>query len=193
MIDVTRYYIAMTQHQTARISALLDRIARISAADGWRDDLNPSQWAALSYLARANRFSRAPSQVAAYLAATRGTVSQTLKALARKGLAAEQRSDSDKRWTLYQVTPAGHAALKRSSVIDAALAELSAAEIAALDGGLQALVTGALAARGGRVFGVCRTCAHFQKRDAGHYCGLLKEPLTVEDADLICHEHRDAA
>jgi len=68
------------------IRELIERLARVSAADEWADDLNPTQKAALAYLARANQYSRSPSQVAEFLAATRGTVSQTLKALARKGL-----------------------------------------------------------------------------------------------------------
>jgi len=183
----------MDRTQPRHVAELLDRIARISAADDWGDDLNPSQRAALSYLARANRFSRAPSQVASYLAATRGTVSQTLKALARKGLVAEQRSVSDKRWMSYQVTEAGQAALDRHSVIDEAVGRLSAAEVAGLGDGLQAMVSYALAARRGRAFGVCRSCRHFQGRGTGSYCALLKEPLSPQDAALICHEHDRAA
>jgi len=78
-------------------------IRRWSSSKGWAYVLK----SALSYLARANRFSRAPSQVATYLSATRGTISQTLKALARKELIAEHRSQVDKRSISYGITTKG--------------------------------------------------------------------------------------
>ena len=87
-----------------RIRDLIERIARLNSADEWTDDLNPTQWSALSYLSQANQFSRSPSQVAEFMAATRGTVSQTLKALARKELIIEIRSQIDRRWISYDVT-----------------------------------------------------------------------------------------
>ncbi|MFC6657468.1 MarR family transcriptional regulator [Roseibium salinum] len=92
---------------TEIVRDLIDRLSRLIAAEEWNGPLNPSQFAALSYLARANRFSRAPSHVADYLATTRGTASQTLKALARKGLIAETRSQEDKRSIRYDVTDHG--------------------------------------------------------------------------------------
>jgi DNA-binding MarR family transcriptional regulator len=92
------------REHTRFISDLIDRLGRLNAAEEWNGPLNPSQFAALSYLARANRFSRAPSHVADYLATTRGTASQTLKALARKELIAESRLEEDKRSIRYDVT-----------------------------------------------------------------------------------------
>jgi len=62
------------------IDDLVERLARISAADNWAEALNPPQRAALSYLSRANRVLRCPS----HMAVTRGTASQTLKSLERK-------------------------------------------------------------------------------------------------------------
>jgi predicted transcriptional regulator len=59
---------------------LIDRLERLTRA-GEGLGLNPAQWEALRFLARANRFSRSPAAVADYLASTRGTVSQTLIAL----------------------------------------------------------------------------------------------------------------
>ena len=81
--------------QSRTLTDLLDRLARLHLASRRDDALNPAQAAALDYLARANRFSRMPSAVADYLAATRGTVSQTLKALAAKGLIVEQADPAD--------------------------------------------------------------------------------------------------
>jgi DNA-binding MarR family transcriptional regulator len=183
----------MTDYDQTRIRDLIDRIARLSAADEWSDDINPTQWVALSYLARANRFSRAPSQVAEFMAATRGTVSQTLKALARKGLISEIRSDVDKRWISYSVTAEGTAVLKRKTIIDEAASGLDDGTARHLADALEALVRQALVKRGKRAFGICASCRHHKSQEVGGFCSLLEERLTPADGEKICHEHEEAA
>lgn len=183
----------MIDSARSRSRDLFERLARVSAADDWAGDLNPTQHAALSYLARANRFSRAPSQVADYLAATRGTVSQTLRALARKGLIAERRSALDKRSISYELTEAGRDALQRETALDAALDGLDAGDIAALDRGLEALAIRLLSARGMRAFGVCHTCRHHRPNDDGGACALLGVALAPHETHQICHEQETAA
>ena len=183
----------MTNDSQTRIRDLIDRIARLSAADEWSDDINPTQWVALSYLARANRFSRAPSQVAEFMAATRGTVSQTLKALSRKGLISEIRSQADKRWISYSITEQGIAVLNRKTIIDEASANLDNTTARHLADGLETLVRQALANRGQRAFGICVSCRHHKKQGAGGYCMLLQEELSQADSEKICHEHEAAA
>ena len=175
------------------IGDLIDRLSRLSAAEDWNGPLNPSQFAALSYLARANRFSRAPSHVADYLATTRGTASQTLKALARKELIAETRSETDKRSIRYDVTDKGRALLKDpGSGLTGIIETLPSGTIEALSGSLKDLVQAILEDRGGRSFGLCSTCRHHDKGENGDYCRLLEVPLTNSDADEICHEHEAA-
>ncbi len=178
-------------HQEAR--ALLDRVMRIHASEEWEDGINPAQTAALLYLSRANRFSRSPSHVAEYLSSTRGTVSQTLKALMRKGLIAEQRSAKDKRSISYDVTPDGHALLQGRVVSRDALDGFSHDDVKQLISLLSALARNALKARGGKSFGMCRTCEHHRTRKSGAYCALLNEALAPAEADEICHEHAEAA
>ena len=179
----------MTRDPTEDIPELIARLARIGAADDWTGELNPTQLAALRYLARANTFSRAPSLVADYLAATRGTVSQTLKSLARKGLVRELRSTLDRRSISYSLTPAGEAALDARPAVPASVAALDGHEAAALAAGLRRMLGAELAARGGRSFGLCRTCRHHGQRGGGAYCELLETPLGPGEADRICHEH----
>jgi len=178
----------MTNDSKTSVQDALDRLTRLMAADDWLDDLNPTQKAALAYLARANRFSRAPSQVADYLAATRGTVSQTLKALARKGFVEPMVSPSDKRWVSYEMTDKGCAALNQATATENAIAKLSDASMAGLENGLQNLLKELLKNRDNKAFGICRDCTYHQKISSGGHCRLLNEPLTKPDADLICHE-----
>ena len=180
----------MTQNDSIDLRPLLDRLSRLAAADAWLGDLTPTQMAVLEYLGRANRFSRAPSQVADFLGATRGTVSQTLKTLERKGLVQEQKSSEDKRRISYEITESGQAAIAGDSQIDAALAQLTATERAPLEAGLRALLRQMIAQRGGRPFGLCRTCRYHDATSKGRaQCRLLDVALTAKEAGQICHEH----
>lgn len=192
MIILTRYYLAMSNPQHTEIRELVDRIARIGQAGEWEGDLNPTQRAALAYLTRANRFSRSPSHVAGYLSATRGTVSQTLKALARKGCVEEVHSALDRRSISYRVTDKGLAAAALDTDIGAALARYGDKEAAELAAALKQLVGRLITVRGGRSFGACRTCRHHRRNPAGLHCDLLKVDLKPHEADQICHEHQAA-
>lgn len=185
MIVSGRYRYLMNSIDPKTLRALIERLGRLVAAEQWAADLNPPQAAALGYLVRANRFSRAPSHVADYLGATRGTVSQTLIALQRKGLVVAEPSRADRRSLSYSVTPAGRSVLAETG-LDRVLAQVPDAE--GLEVGLRAVLTGLLAAHGGRAFGTCKTCVHHDARAGGGYCRLLSEPLLPEESGQICHE-----
>ncbi|MEL7098731.1 MAG: MarR family transcriptional regulator [Pseudomonadota bacterium] len=180
----------MTEHPdvNARINTLLDRLSRIIASDGWDGDLNPAQTAALSYLARANRFSRSPSIVAEYLGATRGTVSQTLKALHRKGLIEESPNPTDKRSISYAVTQPGEDLVRRRGQLDGVLDTLPEPDRTALEVRLRQVVKAALTQREMKPFGECKTCRHHLANGDTLHCSLLDLPLGPEEADQICFE-----
>lgn len=167
---------------------LIERLARLSTAEEWADGLNPSQRAALSYLAKANRFSRAPSHVADYLNATRGTVSQTLKALSRKGLVKEVRSATDKRSISYSLTNKGRHALQRTSAFEEALRSLPEGQRADISENLEGLARTALTQTNGKFFGQCKECRYHEHRTNGGFCALLSETLKPEETHQVCHE-----
>lgn len=174
----------------ARALELVERLGRLAAGESWGEGLNPTQMAALSFLARANQFSRRPGAVAAYLAATKGTVSQTLQALERKGLATRVASQTDGRSARYDATPDGLEALSRSEAALAAFKSLGEQDAAQLVRLLESVLREALEARGGRAFGVCRTCRHFQRTGQQARCGLLQVDLAPEETLKICIEHQ---
>jgi DNA-binding MarR family transcriptional regulator len=176
-----------------RIKEMIDRLGRINAADEWGEDINPTQRTALSYLARANRFSRSPSQVSDFMTATRGTVSQTLKVLARKGLIAEIRSEYDKRSISYSITEKGEALLQKTGTIENAVSLLNDDESSLLLGGLETLMRNVLKQRNFKAFGVCETCKHHLRKSHGLVCDLLGEPLSPAEAKKICHEYSEVA
>jgi len=171
-----------------QIRPLINRLARLDAAETWETDLNPAQIAALEYLSHANRFSRAPSHVAEYLGTTRGTMSQTLKALERKGYVSEKRSQADKRSITYDLTASGRSLAERHGAVARAIDALSPRDRERLDASLSQILATRLASNNGRAFGICKTCAHNRVTGNGAYCALLSLPLTPEETTQICHE-----
>lgn len=176
-----------------RGAQLIERLGRLVRAEVQAGELNPVQWEVLRYLARANRFSRTPAAVAEYLGSTRGTTSQTIIALEAKGYVTRQASSRDGRSVELRLTRSGQRVLTKDALSN--LAE----EIAAIGDApylvqlLEETLGRALARRGGRPFGVCGSCVHFQRdvapnEKAPHRCGLLAEALDDKDAELICLE-----
>lgn len=188
----TRYYKYVENSEPKRIRTVIDRLGRLIAAEEWSKQLNPTQWTALSYLAQANRFSRSPSQVAEYMSATRGTVSQTLKTLARKGLIREMRSEADKRSISYTVTDAGANIFAKTGALDESIGQLPPEDQESVLRGLTLLLRQSLSDRGNRAFGICRTCRHHRSEAKGGFCKLLGERLNEHEVSQICHEHSEA-
>lgn len=169
------------------ITLLLDRIARLHAARRRAVALTDAQCATLEYLARANRFSRSPSVIADYLATTRGTASQTLKALADKGLITDEPIEGDRRQRRYALTESGRA------LVESWLATASEADgLAALEAA-RTLLRSLVSATGGKTFGLCRECRHHTVGTASApVCSLLKITLALEEAGQLCHEFAEA-
>jgi DNA-binding MarR family transcriptional regulator len=176
----------MTQEES--IKGLIARLARIDASESWSVDLNPAQRSALEYLRQANRFSRSPSHAAAYLGTTRGTATQTFKALIRKGYVSEERSLTDKRSISYELTATGRAVIAEQSVLELSLDRLSATQLGQIETGLRGALSHAIILNGQKPFGICRSCRHFEGRGAGGYCQLLSLTLEPFETSQICHE-----
>ena len=180
------------------IAVLLERLARVMQNEAHVGGLKPTQWEALRYLARANRVSRTPSGLTAYLGMTKGTVSQTLNALERKQLIVKEADPADRRQVRIDLTPKGLRLLEQDP-IDAMLrsaSKLSGEERRGLAQSLESLLKETLSWRGGRPFGACRTCRFFKARAPGgapHYCGLLDVALSADDSQRICVEQEPRA
>src|SRR5688572_9564232 len=102
-----------------RVSDLLERIGRLLRSARHRNErLNPAQWEALRYLGRANRYSRTPTALTHYLGATKGTVSQTVIALERKGLLRRATDPRDRRGIRLRLTARGRANLEHDPMVD---------------------------------------------------------------------------
>jgi len=178
-----------------RMTSLVDRLGRAVHCIQFADGLNPAQWAVLRYLGRANRYSRTPTAISEYLGTTRGTMSQTIKALEAKGLIGRVSSDRDRRAVLLKLTEQGEDALKSDplSCVDA-VARALGDEMDEASHFLDRLVDCLQTKTGGAGYGVCVECTHFCKDSfaAGtHRCGLTGDPLSVKDSTKICVNFTD--
>ncbi len=190
----------MSQASLATEAAqLVDRLDRLVRSGEAEHGLNPAQWEALRYIARANRFSRTPAALADYLGSTRGTVSQSLISLEEKGFIARTKSTRDKRSVDLDLTAQGRTTLGVDPLTHLAtdIAATRSVDLEAVVALLREILSRAVARNGGRPFGVCRTCRHFQKAPnaATSYarCSLLDEPLSKVDSAAICVEQEAVA
>ncbi len=184
----------MTPHDPAQ---LIERLTRVLQNEAHAGGLKPTQWEALRYLARANRFSRTPSALTAYLGTTKGTVSQTVMALERKGLITKVSAPSDRRQVDLALTAAGRSLLEEDPYehLSQSWAQLDGQAQEQLSESLALLLQEMLRRRKGRPFGVCRSCKFFRANAEGngrHRCALLNQALTEADSALICVEQEPA-
>lgn len=169
----------------------LARLAQSAA----NSPLTAAQWTALRYFARANGFSRTPSAFSEFHATTRGTASQTVKALVDMGLLVRQTHAHDRRSTVMEVTEAGRAMLDQDplSALRDILAALPDAEQDSLARAVRRTVSELAAQRGTPTFGTCSDCDHCEPGGAQAYCHCTQTLLSAPDMAAICVDFRPAA
>ena len=180
----------LLQEYIERIAHLLRSETRQDGADY---DLQPIQLGALHFLSRSNRYSNTPQGVTDYFGLTKGTVSQTLMALERKGLITKSPDKKDGRMVHLKVTGAGKKLLRKAlptQTMSKAWEGLPGNGQGQLIEGLQELLRTMQELNGMRPFGLCRTCRHNRKIGEGKFfCELTQEKLSRTDVNLICREH----
>lgn len=155
-------------------------------------ELQPIQVSALIYLSRCNRYSNTPLAVTEYLGLTKGTVSQSLKALEAKGLIEKSQDPRDRRSVHLRLTEPAQAlvaAITPPDFLVMALAQMGerAEQLEALLGDLLRQIQRNQDVPG---FGLCRTCRFHQQRDGQPFCGLTGEAMSGPEIELICREHQ---
>ncbi|AVO61191.1 MULTISPECIES: MarR family winged helix-turn-helix transcriptional regulator [Pseudomonas] len=157
-------------------------------------DIQPIQLSALLYLARCNGYSNTPLAVADYLGLTKGTVSQSLKALEAKGLISKSQDARDKRSVHLLLTEQAKtllAAVMPPAFLDSA-AQRMGGQAKELEHLLGELLRNVQRTQDVPSFGLCKTCRFHQQVAGGPFCGLTEEPLAPADIELICREHQFA-
>jgi DNA-binding MarR family transcriptional regulator len=170
----------MSARETAE---LLVQVGRLVQAEGYDGELNPAQWMALRFFARANRFSRNPSAFAEFQATTRGTATQTIKALEAGGYLIRRPSKSDGRSVSLRVTSKGKKALVRDpfEVLVRAVDSLDAKERTAMRRALHQVLSTLATSGAHRQIGVCHDCAHFGREMRCNppwvFCAPISSPM----------------
>lgn len=185
------------------IGELLLQFGRGMLAERVRRPLTTKQWFALRFFSRANSFSRTLSELATYQSTTRGTASQTIKALEQMGYIKREKSALDGRSSILTVTDKA-----RRLLADDPLTFLFC-EIEALEEHSQKLLRDILrqlvARLGGaecRTVGNCSDCVFFLARrlrtqgSGAHvdfFCQCIGAPLNAQELELLCTSFRPKA
>ena len=186
--------------ERAKIVELTDRLSRIAHSLQFAEGLNPAQWEALRYVARANRNSCSPGALAAFMGSTKGTISQTLKALETKGLIERHRKTGDRRAVQITVTQEGRDLLLRDPLgrIHDALSPCDETEQQKIVKSMQVLLE--IVQRHQQIpeFGPCLDCRHYKPEacddsDAmGCRCGIFGELFSSIEIEQICADFSPA-
>ena len=184
----------MSGRETAELLLLMGRLVQ---AEGYHGELSPAQWMALRFFARANQFSRNPSAFAEFQATTRGTASQSIKALEAGGYLVRQRSEADGRSATLRLTDKGKEAIARDpfEALVRAVDSLDQEEQTVVRHALRHVLTAVAASGAHQHFGVCQDCGYLggethswstRATRSALECLLFGVPIEPEDAGLLC-------
>jgi DNA-binding MarR family transcriptional regulator len=173
---------------------LVERLANLMRAEFRRvssdELLQPTHVQALAYLARANRYSNTPQAMAEYLGLTKGTMSQSLLLLDRRGLVERYQDDLDRRVVRLRLSAAGEAFLGESQPQLAwqhATRNISPNRIRNAVSALRETLTTFQDDNEGRDFGTCASCQHLERLSTRAFrCGLMGDRLSGPEAKKIC-------
>jgi SspJ family small acid-soluble spore protein len=98
------------------LAVMLEQTMRMVYPERSPQDMHPGQWAALRFLARANKDARTVLGLARYLGITQGPASRAVAALERKSLLTGVRDSKDRRVVRLALTDAGEALLAQDPI-----------------------------------------------------------------------------
>lgn len=173
---------------------LVERLANLMRAElrkaGADESLQPVHLHAMIYLAKANRYSNTPQALAAYLGLTKGTVSQTLLVLDRRGLIERYQDDVDRRVVRLRLSTSGEQLLYEAQPALAwqnATRNISPNRIRNATSALREALATLQDDNEGAMFGECTSCAHCQKLSQRIYrCGLMGDRLSGPETRRLC-------
>lgn len=151
--------------------------------------LNAAQWEALRYLSRANNFSNSPGALTRYMGATKGTTSQTVLALIKKGLVLKITRNDDARSVVLTLTELGHKTLRDDPLfsLENAIGKLGDKTGKKFSKGLAEILTDEVIRQNEPSFGTCKTCKHAAKQNQ---CGFFKVEISSTDMAKLCVHHQ---
>lgn len=176
---------------------LVERLGNLIRAEMRRvigqEGLQPVHLEAMMFLNQANRFSNTPQSLAEFLGVTKGTVSQSLLLLDRRGLIERYQDEVDRRVVRLRLSQQGEEMLEEmqpASMWQSATRNISANRIRNGVSALRETLYMLQNHNGARTFGVCNTCIYCQRKSQRtHHCALFAERLSGPETRLVCREH----
>lgn len=173
---------------------LVERLGNLLRSElrkaGAEEALQPVHLHALLYLSKANRYSNTPQALAEYLGLTKGTVSQTLLLLDRRGLIERFEDDVDRRVVRLRLSSAGEQLLAEAQPTLAwqnATRNISPNRIRNATSALREALSTLQEDNEGRLFGECGSCSWCQKLSQRIYrCGRMGDRLSGPETRKIC-------
>jgi DNA-binding MarR family transcriptional regulator len=173
--------------------AQVERLARLIRSASHADGLHPAQWDVLRYLARANSFSNSPRAMARYFGATKGTVSQTVSTLIKKGHLIKATRSNDTRSISLALTPQGRAVLQRDPLerLEKSISALGEKTKKRFSKGVAELLIAETLAQDEPSFGTCLSCRFYRERGKSEsdLCMKFTVGLLPDHLNLLCVEH----
>ncbi len=154
--------------------------------------IQPIHGQVLQYIAKCNQHSDTPAAVTEYLGLTKGTMSQSIQVLVRKGYIEKIPDTVDRRVVHLKLLPAGLGLVKKIQpleIFQQAEKQLSNENFTNLTDALNHTLITLQQANQSKSFGLCNTCHYFGEQENHYYCGLTEQPLEQSDTEKICREH----
>ncbi len=101
-----------TKPSTRGLARLIEQVGKAAYNLGYTPGLNPAQWAALRYFDEATLERRTVTGFAQFQGTTKGTASQTVAAMVRKGYLRRVADKQDRRVHRLMLTEEGQTLLK---------------------------------------------------------------------------------
>ncbi len=174
-----------------RLGNLMRTELRKSVTD---ESMQPVHLQSLTYISRANRYSNTPQALADYLGLTKGTVSQTLLLLDRRGLIERFEDDVDRRVVRLRLSSAGERLLSESQPALAwqnATRNISPNRIRNATSALREALITLQEDNEATTFGACQSCSWCQKLSQRIYrCGRMGDRLSGPETRKICRIYK---
>jgi len=181
-----------------KVASLIERLGNLLRSEertaGSNSGLQSVHVQMLGYLSQCNRYSDTPVAVTEFVGATKGTTSQSINILEKKGFILKRPDKVDGRVIHLDLTDKGARFVKNEfppREFRDALNGLNSDDRESLAILLTRLLIQLQRKNNGKLFGVCHTCKYFKEFgfSDSHQCGLTLEPLSEKESFQICREH----
>jgi DNA-binding MarR family transcriptional regulator len=178
---------------------LIERISTLIRAEERKKyaalGLQPVHVQVLDYLSACNSYSNTAVGVTEYFGLTKGTVSQTLQVLERKGYIEKHIDDEDARVTHLMLSKSGHLLLENTNddIFDQAQQAVLSKQYDNLDDALRMTLSTLQQSCDTKSFGSCDSCVNFNVEENHYICTETRLPVWQIETHKICREHRLAA